>query len=621
MPEAYEISGDKDILMEFVVEAEDHLSAIETILLEKESGYSLDDLNAIFRAVHSLKGGSAYFTLKEITTTSHSTENLMDKARNEKLVFNQALKSIVLRYIDLQRNLLEQVKEAFTAGANLFTTKEASIYQASIDDYLESLTMIESLDLNNLELPKKSEEIKVLQPIDNQSAESDINNQVQTINVISDPVETKISEVKIEKKVSAEGTTSKQEKVEIKEFVKIDTHRLDRLIEYIGEMVISSSMLIRNCRDLLATNETVVNNSNQLERISREIQEIGMSMRLIPIKGLFQKMSRVVWDTAKKTGKEVRFDMFGEDTELDRSVIDKLADPLMHMVRNAVDHGIESAEQRVASCKSKAGTVKLSASQAGGNIYIHIEDDGKGLDPEKLINKAREKGIISAEQNLSDQEAYRLIFAPGFSTAQVVTDVSGRGVGMDVVRKNIESMRGKVDIQSTIGKGSVFVIELPLTLAIMEGIEASIGEEHFIIPSLSVLEFLRPSEDMILNTLDRGETLQFRGHFLPIIRLTDIYRGSSKLTNPTEAILVIVENSGKLFALMVDEVLGKLSVVIKSLGGMFQGLKGVSGCAIMPNGSVGLILDIGALVQLAKMRSDKSISIDKDSSQNEVVVH
>jgi two-component system chemotaxis sensor kinase CheA len=332
-------------------------------------------------------------------------------------------------------------------------------------------------------------------------------------------------------------------------------------------------------------------------------------------------MSRVVWDTAKKTGKEVRFDMFGEDTELDRSVIDKLADPLMHMVRNAVDHGIESAEQRVASGKSKAGTVKLSASQAGGNIYIHIEDDGKGLDPEKLINKAREKGIISAEQNLSDQEAYRLIFAPGFSTAQVVTDVSGRGVGMDVVRKNIESMRGKVDIQSTIGKGSVFVIELPLTLAIMEGIEASIGEEHFIIPSLSVLEFLRPSEDMILNTLDRGETLQFRGHFLPIIRLTDIYGGSSKLTNPTEAILVIVENSGKLFALMVDEVLGKLSVVIKSLGGMFQGLKGVSGCAIMPNGSVGLILDIGALVQLAKMRSDKSISIDKDSSQNEVVVH
>ncbi|MCB0340294.1 MAG: chemotaxis protein CheA, partial [Bdellovibrionales bacterium] len=314
-------------------------------------------------------------------------------------------------------------------------------------------------------------------------------------------------------------------------------------------------------------------------------------------------MSRVVWDTGKKLKKDVRFEMSGEDTELDRSVIDKLADPLMHMVRNAVDHGVETPDVRTQKGKPTQGVVRLEAYHSGGSIYIEIKDDGKGLNPKKLIEKAREKGVLSEGQTVTDEEALQLIFAAGFSIAEVITDVSGRGVGMDVVRKNIESMRGRVTITSEEGKGSLFRIELPLTLAIMEGVEVRLGVEHFIIPTFSIVEFVRPNSASIVKALDCGETLAFRGTFLPIFRLSQIYGLPSSFSDPSEGVLVVVDHGGKLAAIMVDEVLGKLSAVIKSLGALFQGLKGVSGCAVLPSGGVGLILDVGSLIALARTQS------------------
>ena len=598
--ETYQISGDGEILVEFLTEAEDHLSSIENLLLDKEE-YDKDDLGAIFRAVHSIKGGSSYFNLKEVTTTSHTTENLMDEARNDKLVFNNALKSIVLKYIDVQRKLLEAAREAVEGNGELLTSEDVADFAKSIDDYMLSVEMIKELNLGSaLDLVGD-----VSPTVESASPEKvEIAAPAVEAPVVEAAVE-KVAEVKTEQKETApvkkEATPEKKtEKVKVKNFIKIDTERLDHLIEYIGEMVISSSMLIKNCHDYLGENESVIANCGQLERISREIQEIGMSMRLVPVKGLFQKMSRVVWDTTKKLSKDIKFEMEGEDTELDRSVIDKLADPLMHMVRNAVDHGIEMPEERVAAGKSSKGTVKLAAYHSGGSIYIEIKDDGKGLDREKLIAHAIKKGILTEDQKLSDEEAFMLIFAAGFSTATVVTDVSGRGVGMDVVRRNIESMRGRVSIKSEIGKGSTFTIELPLTLAIMEGIETTIGDENFIIPTLSILEFLRPTEDMVMNTLDKGETLKFREQFLPIFRISELYNVQPRFKKITDCIAVIVENNGKLVAFIVDSVLGKLSAVIKNLGSVYKDVKGVSGCAIMPNGSIGLILDVATLVELAQ---------------------
>jgi two-component system chemotaxis sensor kinase CheA len=365
-------------------------------------------------------------------------------------------------------------------------------------------------------------------------------------------------------------------------------------------MVIYSSMLIRNCRELLSDNEHILKTTSQVEKFSRDLQDIGMSMRLDPIKGLFQKMSRLVWDVSKKLGKDVAFHMSGEDTELDRTVIEKLADPLMHMVRNSIDHGIEMPNDREALGKPRTGTVSLSASHVGGNILIQISDDGRGLDPKKLLKKAIEKGIVSEQDKLSEQDILNLVLAPGFSTAEKVTDISGRGVGMDVARNNIESMRGRIRISSEVGKGSTFSIELPLTLAIVDGIEVNVGSERFIIPTLSVIELINPTPEMITTTVGKGESFIFRSSFLPLYRLSVLYDIKPKHSNLEDVVVVVVENSGEKFALMVDDIIGSCQTVIKNLGEMFEENKGLAGCSIMPDGEIGLILDVRSLAQIAR---------------------
>ncbi|RMG43642.1 MAG: chemotaxis protein CheA [Candidatus Dadabacteria bacterium] len=597
--EPYQLDGDPEILVEFIAEAKDHLNEVEELLLSDSDSYGREDLDAMFRAVHSIKGGSSYFNIQEITRTSHATENLMDNARNGNVVFNNALKGIMLDYIAIQRSLLEKTSNAIAGDGMITPSPEAERFLATIDDYLKSLALIEELSLQ-ADLAQMEQENKG--PAEKPE---EAENKTAPENPAKQPIEEQTPSTQIAPKTAApapkKARTSK-EKVELKSFVKVETRRLDRLMEYIGEMVISSSMLIRKCRDQLSHDEAVINNTHQLERISREIQEIGMSMRLVPIKGLFQKMSRVVWDTAKKIGKEVHFEMSGEDTELDRTVVEKLADPLMHMVRNAVDHGIETPEDRKAAGKPPKGHVHLSATHGGGSIIIEIRDDGKGLDPEKLLKTAVDKGIVAPGESLSEEEIYMLIFAPGFSTAKVVTDVSGRGVGMDVVRRNIEDMRGRINITSELGKGSCFTIELPLTLAIMEGIETTVGYERFIIPTLSITEFLRPEPEMLSTTLKRGEVLQYRDMFLPIFRLADLFQIPEAYNDPLDATMVIVDTGREMAALQVDDVLGNVSAVIKSLGVMFKQTEGLAGCSILSDGSIGLIVDVSSLLAAAKKK-------------------
>lgn len=572
--DTYVLTGDKEIFGEFAAEAEDHLNNIEGILLDSDGEYTKDNIDTIFRGVHSLKGGSAYFTLQEITQTSHLFENILSEARDGKRVFDEPLKNLCLIYIDLQKTLLGKARKAASGDCKITRIPQSQTFLAELDAYVKGTTAKASIP-NAKAAPTASV-----------SAAS-------------------ASKAAPEPVVNANPNASKDkdgEQLAVKSFVKIDTSRLDHLIDSIGEMVIYSSMLVRQCREQLSNNEDIMNTTHRVEKFARDLQDIGMSMRLMPIRGLFQKMSRLVWDTAKKIGKEVNFVMHGEETELDRNLIDKLADPLMHMVRNAIDHGLETPDERVAAGKSRTGKVVLSAIHSGGSIHIKIEDDGRGLNPDKLTKKAIEKGIIKEGDTLTRDEIYKLIFAPGFSTAAAVTDLSGRGVGMDVVRKNVDSLRGQIHIKSEVNHGSTFTIEIPLTLAIIDGIDIRVGADHFIIPSLSIIEFIQPEKAAINYTLDRGETFQFRGRSIPVFRLGDLYDIKYQYDDPALATFVVVDNGGEYVAIMVDEILGEFQTVIKSLGGMFEEGKGVSGCAIMPDGDVALILDIRSLLSLARSK-------------------
>ena len=406
--------------------------------------------------------------------------------------------------------------------------------------------------------------------------------------------------VRSQRKTQEEQKVQRRPTVQVREPVKVDAGRLDSLIDTIGELVIAESMVVQSpeLKDNVATE--LARRINQLDKITRELQEMGTGLRMVPIRPTFQKMARLVRDLGKKAGKRVGFVTVGEDTELDKSVVDKIGDPLVHMVRNSVDHGLEANdEERAAAGKPPVGRVELRAFHKGGSIHIEIEDDGRGLDRDAILSKARERGIIGDDENPPDRDVWSLIFEPGFSTAKKVTDVSGRGVGMDVVRRNIEALRGQTEIQSQRGKGTVFSIRLPLTLAIIDGMVVRVGQERFIIPTLSIIMSIRPNSEDISTVVGRGTVLSLQGRLLPLFRLADLFtiRGIAK--DAAEGIVVVIEDEGSRTGVLVDEILGQQQIVIKSLGETMQGIPGIAGGAIMPDGNVGLILDVSGLVRLA----------------------
>jgi two-component system chemotaxis sensor kinase CheA len=320
---------------------------------------------------------------------------------------------------------------------------------------------------------------------------------------------------------------------------------------------------------------------------------------MIPLKSTFQKMARLVRDVSAKVGKKVRLEISGEDTELDKTVIEEIGDPLVHIIRNSVDHGIEPQEERLTKGKPADGHIRLNAFHRSGNIVIEIEDDGKGLSKDKILRKAIEKGLVEENASLSDQQVYNLIFAAGFSTAEKVTDISGRGVGMDVVKKNIERLRGKVELTTEEGKGTKTIIKLPLTLAIIDGMIVQVGDEKYIVPMLSIEESIRPRKEDVSTVQQRGELINVRGDLLPMVRLHNLYNVKPKKTDPWEALILIVEGEGQRCGILVDDLIGQQQIVIKSLGEQFHNVKGVSGSAILGDGRVGLILDVGGIMSIA----------------------
>jgi two-component system chemotaxis sensor kinase CheA len=379
-------------------------------------------------------------------------------------------------------------------------------------------------------------------------------------------------------------------------FLKIDSHKLDELFDSIGELVIAQNYLSQNEIIKGVKNTEVTKTLENLSKITRLIQNRVMSLRMIAIRDTFAKMKRVVRDSSKKVGKEIHLVLEGEDTEIDKTMVDALSDPLIHIIRNSIDHGIEAnVQERLDAKKDAKGVVTLSAYHRGGNIIIEIKDDGRGINKEKVYEKALEKGLITEGEELSDSQIYNLIMQPGFSTAQSISDISGRGVGLDVVRTSIENVRGKVDISSIPGRGSTFSIILPLTLAIIDGMIVRSSHKTFIIPTLSIIESFRPSQEAVHAAKGKNEFVQLREELLPVVRLNHALELNGDKPNIWESTLVCIENEKGKFALLVDDLVGRQQVVIKSLGEYFSSTQGISGGAVMGNGEVALILNIEEL--------------------------
>jgi len=605
------LEGDPALKGEFVCEAREHLESVDLHLLTLETEpESQEALNAVFRAFHTIKGVAGFLELSDIRSLAHEAEGLLDRARRGELKLVGPAVDAAFDAADTLKKLVQHVSDSVTSGSPLAAEAALPALLARLRDVASGKSgadrAVDDLELERF-AGKKLGEILVERGA---ASPGDVE---KALNVQHDEAEgKKLGEILVGQgqasarnvaqalRIQKAQETPKQS-VNVKEAVKVDADRLDRLVDTIGELVIAETMF----RDLLLSSggasDLFVRRLGQLDKITRELQEMGTSLRMVPVRATFQKMARLVRDLAKKVGKKVELVMAGEDTELDKSVVDMIGDPLVHMVRNAVDHGLESSsEERVACGKPATGRVDLRAFHKGGNIFIEIEDDGRGLDREAIVAKARERGLIRDGDALTDREIYGLIFEPGFSTAQKVTDVSGRGVGMDVVRRNIEALRGQVEIRSERGRGTCFSIRLPLTLAIIDGMVVRVAQERYIIPTLSIVRTVRPGEADITTVLNRGEMISMQGQLISVFRLHRLFGIDGATTDPTKAVVVIVEDDGKQAGLMVDELLGQQQIVIKSLGEAMKGVLGIAGGAVMPDGTVGLILDVGGVVKLTR---------------------
>ncbi|MDY6986453.1 MAG: chemotaxis protein CheA [Thermodesulfobacteriota bacterium] len=584
---------DREIVADFVLESLENLETVEVSLIDLEHDPDdMDCINSIFRPFHTIKGVSGFLNLRKINTLAHRVENLLDKARNGEIRVEGTIVDIILESVDILKKLVEGVQEGLEKGVSLDNGLDTAPLITKIKAVESEADLVGEKPLGEILVQKgtiTSDDVK--KSLDRQEGEPD----------------KKIGEILVEEKraqskevISALRDQKRFNRRHIDLQVKVDTEKLDSLVDLTGELVIAQSMLRQNNWVASANDQNLYHNLNQLTQIISGLQSTAMSMRMVPIRNTFQKMVRLVRDLAKNSGKEVRLEMTGEDTEIDRNVVEELYEPMVHMIRNAVDHGLESPEEREKAEKEKTGKIYLRAYHLGGNITVEIEDDGRGLDKDRIREKAKSNGLITDDSKLSESEIYNLIFRPGFSTAKMVTDVSGRGVGMDVVKKALEKLRGRVEINSRPGQGSTFVISLPLTLAIIEGMLVRVGEERYIVPALAILESFRPDRSQYFTVEGKGEMIESRGDLMPLIRLERLFDVKADSTEPWESLVVAVEHEGEKMCLLLDELLGKEEVVIKSLGESLKDVRGIAGGAIMGDGRVGLILDMAGIFEISR---------------------
>lgn len=577
-------SEDISLYIEFAHESLENLEKAEVDLIElEENPDNASLINSVFRAFHTIKGVSGFLELDSINHLAHKTETLLDSIRQKEIDPTSEVTDVILRAVDLMKKMINDI------SSSAETDGVISKKEWAIETFIETIENIseDQKDLPIGELLVKNKAVK----------REDIERGLERQKL--EPSK-KIGEILLE-----ENSASRKDihKALIKQSnarknsyaVKVDTEKLDALVDLTGELVIAQSILkeLSKGKDL---DNRFLQSLGQMNQIISSVQKISMSMRMVPIGNTFQKMIRVVRDVSSNLGKKVELSMEGKDTEIDRNMVDALYEPLVHMVRNSVDHGIETPGQRKEKGKDPVGKIILSSFHKAGNIVIEIIDDGKGLDKDFLYEKAVKKGIISESEKLSEKEIFNLIFHPGFSTAENVTDVSGRGVGMDVVKEAIENLKGHLDINSVKGDGTKFTIRLPLTMAIIDGMLIRVGNEKYIVPTMSIIEAVPFDEKKYFTVEKKGEMIRARNELIPLVRLNTICDASYDEKNENLLVL-IVENKGEKCGLLLDELLGKDEFVIKNLGNLFKDTKIFSGGAILGDGRVGLIIDIAGLFE------------------------
>ncbi|MGC0904273.1 chemotaxis protein CheA [Pantoea agglomerans] len=645
-----------DFYQTFFDEADELLADMEQHLLgldpqEPDS----EQLNAIFRAAHSIKGGAGTFGFTVLQETTHILENILDGARRGEMQLSTDIINLFLETKDIMQEQLDAYKTAQEPNAESFkyicealrqlaleakglpVDVPASVATASAESASTSGLRVQLIDLKEKEVDLMLEEMSNLGTLTNVEKGSTtldvcidgvgkddivavlcfvideaqirfpavdevvvapaavaaeaapVVEEVHTATVTELPV----AAVKREsKRVAAPAKSSESTSI------RVAVEKVDQLINLVGELVITQSMLAQRSGELdPVAHGDLLNSMGQLERNARDLQESVMSIRMMPMEYVFSRFPRLVRDLASKLGKEVELTLLGSSTELDKSLIERIIDPLTHLVRNSLDHGIETPEKRLVAGKVATGNLTLSAEHQGGNICIEVSDDGAGLNRERILAKALSSGL-PVHENMSDEEVGMLIFAPGFSTAEQVTDVSGRGVGMDVVKRNIQEMGGHVEIASKQGKGTTIRILLPLTLAILDGMSVRVADEVFILPLNAVMESLQPRAEE-LKPLAGGEcVLEVRGEYLPLVELWNVFDVQDAKTEATQGIVVILQSAGKRYALLVDQLIGQHQVVVKNLESNYRKVPGISAATILGDGSVALIVDVSALQSL-----------------------
>jgi two-component system, chemotaxis family, sensor kinase CheA len=641
----------------YINECFELLADMEEKLMGLDESADKETLNAIFRCAHSIKGGAGAFGYTNIASFTHVLEALLDNMRESKILPTPAAVDCLLRSRDVvfqmitaaQNNstladnfgddLIEELKafspgiagaaapkkeQATTAKASgaqtysisflpkaslisngneplLLLRELAGLGNATITSDISRIPALESLQLDgcyiswNITLETEKPEPAIREVFEFVEDECDL-----TISVAASAAAEEVSAPAPKPSATpAASSAAAPAATPQTTSIRVDIDKVDRLINMVGEVVITQAYLASQTRDLpTADFGDLIRSVDDMMHHIRELQESVMAIRMQPVKSIFSRMPRLVRDLANQLEKEIHLEMSGENTEVDKTIIEQLADPLTHMIRNSVDHGIEMPGKRAANGKPRLGTIHLSAEHRGGKIVIQIADDGGGINREKVFSKAKEKGVIAPDATLSDEEIDMLIFAPGFSTADVVSNVSGRGVGMDVVRRNIEGLGGVVQVTNRPGVGSTFAISLPLTLAILDGMIVRCGAEYYVVPINSIIETLRPKAEEVRPLASGGSVINVRGAFIPVLYLHEVFRIQNSEPDASKALVVLVENGSNVIGLVVDELVGQQQVVIKSLEENTDPVQGVSGATILGDGKVSLILDV---IQLSRM--------------------